>query len=63
RLNSRYGTADLPACVTGRVSPGEIFTTFSDPTNEVNRLTGPHRDPITNTPEYKITAVNLQPLD
>ena len=63
RVTSRYGTAELPARVTARVSPGELFTTFSDPATEVNRLTGPHRDPITNTPEYKVTAVRLQPLD
>ena len=63
-VTSRYGTAVLPAHVTSRVSPGELFTTFSDPATEVNRLTGPHRDPITNTPEYKVTAVRLQtPLD
>ena len=62
RLTSRYGTAVLPAHVTNHVSPGELFTTFSDPATEVNRLTGPHRDPITNTPEYKVTAVHLQPL-
>ena len=62
RVTSRYGAAVLPVHVTARVSPGELFTTFSDPAAEVNRLTGPHRDAITNTPEYKITAVRLEPL-
>ncbi|MGZ6896781.1 MAG: formate dehydrogenase subunit alpha [Acidimicrobiia bacterium] len=63
RLTSRYGTVVLPARVTGRVSPGELFTSFSDPAAEVNRLTGRHRDPITNTPEYKVTAVHLEASD
>jgi formate dehydrogenase major subunit len=63
RVTSRHGAAELGARVTGRVSAGELFTSFSDPATEVNRLTGPHRDPITSTPEYKVTAVRLQALD
>lgn len=62
RVTSRYGTAVLPAHITRRVSPGELFTTLSDPAARVNRLTGPHRDAITNTPEYKVTAVQLASL-
>jgi formate dehydrogenase major subunit len=57
---SRYGTATLPARVTAEVEPGTCFTTFSDPDREVNRLTGPHRDPVTNTPAYKRTMVRVR---
>jgi formate dehydrogenase major subunit len=62
RIVSRYGEATLPAIVTERVAPGQLFATFSDPERATNRLTGPHRDAVTNTPEYKVTAVRLEPL-
>ena len=60
-IESRYGRAVLPAEVTERVERGVLFCTFNDPTTEVNRLTSPHRDGQTNTPEYKLTAVRIAP--
>jgi formate dehydrogenase major subunit len=60
-ITSRYGTATLPAEVTDRVPTGTVFATFCDPATAVNRLTGPHRDPYTHTPEYKVTAVRVAP--
>jgi formate dehydrogenase major subunit len=39
---------------------GEVFATFHSPESFVNRLTGPARDPITHTPEFKRTAVRLR---
>jgi len=59
RLTSPYGSSVLPAGRSDRVRPGQLFATFSDPVSAVNQLTGPRRDPETNTPEYKITAVVL----
>ena len=61
RVTSRYGAASLPVEVTDRVVPGEVFATFSDPEVRLNRVTGPYRDAHTNTPEYKVTAVRLDP--
>ena len=61
RVVSRFGSAVLPADVCDRVPPGIVFATFHDPATGVNRLTGDHRDPETNTPSYKHTAVRLQP--
>lgn len=58
-VSSRYGAATLRVHVTDRVRPGQLFSSFSDPRRRVNRLTGPHRDTETNTPEYKVTAVRL----
>jgi formate dehydrogenase major subunit len=58
-ITSRYGTTTLPARVCAQIARGQCFATFSDPDTHVNRLTGPHRDPATNTPEYKRTAVRL----
>jgi formate dehydrogenase major subunit len=59
RVTSRYGDAMLPVVVTARVADGQVFATFNDPSRAVNRLTGTGRDPVTNTPEYKVTAVRL----
>ena len=62
RITSRYGETVLGAHVTDRVAAGQLFATFSDPGIALNRVTGPHRDPTTHTPEYKVTAVRLRKL-
>jgi formate dehydrogenase major subunit len=62
RVESRYGHAELPVEISTRVSPGCVFASFSDPAVRLNELTGPHRDPYTHTPEYKVTAVRVKPL-
>jgi formate dehydrogenase major subunit len=59
-VTSRYGSALLVAEVTDTVVPGLLFATFSDPATHLNRVTGPHRDPITHTPAYKRTAVRIR---
>lgn len=46
-----------------QVGPGQRFATFSDPDSHLNRVTGPHRDRVTNTPEYKRTMVRRRVLD
>jgi formate dehydrogenase major subunit len=58
-VRSRYGRTTLAAEVTARVPPGVLFATFNDPATALNRVTGPHRDPLTHTPEYKVTSVHL----
>jgi formate dehydrogenase major subunit len=62
RVVSRYGETRLPVELNARVLPGQLFTTFSDPGAMVNRVTGPHMDPQTHTPEYKVTAVRIEPV-
>jgi formate dehydrogenase major subunit len=59
-IQGRYGEASLPIEITNRVAAGVVFATFNDPATLVNRLTGPHRDTHTNTPEYKLTAVRVE---
>jgi formate dehydrogenase major subunit len=61
RVRSRYGEAVLPVEITDRVPPGILFATFSDPAVSINQVTGTHRDPYTHTPDYKVTAVDLEP--
>jgi formate dehydrogenase major subunit len=62
RLVSRYGEAELPVSLTSRVRPGELFATFHSTSVYLNRLTGRQRDPRSGTPEYKVTAVRVEPL-
>jgi formate dehydrogenase major subunit len=59
RLESRYGQVELGAEITTRVPAGVVFATFNDPAVALNRVTGPHRDARTRTPEYKVTAVRV----
>jgi formate dehydrogenase major subunit len=60
RITSRYGTAALPARITDAVRDGQVFATFHRPDLLLNAVTGPYRDAVTGTPEYKITAVRLE---
>jgi formate dehydrogenase major subunit len=62
RVTSRHGVTALRVAVSEGVLPGSLFATFHDPSVEVNLLTGSGRDPYTNTPEYKVTAVRVEPL-
>jgi len=57
RIVSGYGAAELPARVSARILPGQLFATFHSPAVFLNSVTGPHRDSVAGTPEYKVTAV------
>jgi formate dehydrogenase major subunit len=59
-VESRHGRAQLPAHIDATVRAGELFATFHTPASFVNRVTGPGRDPITHTPEFKRTAVRVR---
>ena len=59
RVKSKYGEAVLPVRINNSVRPGELFATFNDPSVFLNRITGPHREGYVDTPEYKITAVQI----
>ena len=58
-VESRHGAFSGPALLTDSVRAGEIFAVFHDARAFVNRVTGPGRDPLTDTPEYKVTAVRV----
>jgi formate dehydrogenase major subunit len=60
RVVSRYGEAVLPLQVSARVKPGELFATFHSRDVFLNHVIGPHREPLAGTPEYKVTAVNVE---
>src|SRR5215208_755478 len=60
RIRSRYGEATLPVRITSTVKPGELFATFHTAEAFLNRVTSPHRDRYVKSPEYKVTAVNIE---
>jgi formate dehydrogenase major subunit len=60
RLRSRYGTAMLPVSISAAMQPGQLFATFQTPGVLLNSLTGPNRDRWVGTPEYKVTAVQIE---
>ena len=60
RVTSRYGTATLPVSISAAVNRGELFATFQTPGVLLNAVTGPHRDHAVGTPEYKVTAVQVE---
>jgi formate dehydrogenase major subunit len=60
RVRSRHGEAVLPARISAAVKPGELFATFHTTHVFLNRVTGVEYDTITDTPEYKVTAVRVE---
>ena len=59
-VSSRWGEARVAARVTPRTPPGVLFLSFHQPETHANRVTGPARDPRSNCPQYKATAVRLR---
>jgi formate dehydrogenase major subunit len=62
RVVSRYGEAVLPLKASAAMRPGQLFATFHSAEVFLNAVTGPYCDEVTATPEYKVTAVRLEPL-
>jgi len=61
KLASRSGETTLRACITDRVAPGVVYTTFHHPDTQANVVTTDYSDWATNCPEYKCTAVQVSP--
>ena len=61
KLISAHGCASLPCRLDARVQAGQLFASFHDPSVRLNWVTGPGRDGVTHTPEYKRTAVRVVP--
>ena len=60
-LTSRIGGTTLRAEITERVPPGVVYTTFHHPVTGANVITTEYSDWATNCPEYKVTAVQVNP--
>jgi formate dehydrogenase major subunit len=61
-VRSRAGETVLRAVVTERVQPGVVYTTFHFPESGANVITTDNSDWATNCPEYKVTAVQVEPV-
>jgi formylmethanofuran dehydrogenase subunit D len=62
KLKSRAGETTLRALITDRVAPGVVYTTFHHPDTQANVVTTDYSDWATNCPEYKVTAVQVSPV-
>jgi formate dehydrogenase major subunit len=62
-IESRAGSTVLRATVTERVAPGVVYTTFHFPESGANVITTDSSDWATNCPEYKVTAVQVTPVE
>ncbi|WP_437631133.1 formate dehydrogenase subunit alpha [Sorangium sp. So ce854] len=60
-ISSRWGGTTAPAHLSARVAPGMVFLSFHDPASHANLLVGPHTDPMSKCPSYKVTAVRVEP--
>ena len=58
-IASRAGRTVMRACVTERMQPGVVWTTFHFPESGANVITTDSSDWATNCPEYKVTAVQV----
>jgi formate dehydrogenase major subunit len=62
RLVSARGEALLPAVRSERVLPGHLFTSFHFPASTVNELLSSSADESSKCPEYKVSAVRVEPV-
>ncbi|MER5390519.1 formate dehydrogenase subunit alpha [Saccharopolyspora sp. NPDC002686] len=60
-ITSRRGRTTLTAHLSRDVVPGQVFAAFHFPDAALNDLTSHHTDTVTGCPEYKVTAVHVQP--
>jgi formate dehydrogenase alpha subunit len=60
-VSSRRGRIQVGVHLTDEVQPGQVFLAFHFPDAAVNELTSGWTDDVTSCPEYKVTAVSVQP--
>ena len=63
RLVSRRGELEARAAIGERVYPGLVWMALHFAQAKVNWLTHDVGDPLIGTPEYKVSAVRLEPLN
>jgi formate dehydrogenase major subunit len=63
QIASRAGSVALHAKITERIQPGVVYTTFHHPATGTNVVTTDNSDWATNCPEYKVTAVEVTPVN
>jgi formate dehydrogenase major subunit len=60
-IKSRKGETTLHAKISERMQPGVVYTTFHMPGSGANVITTDYSDWATECPEYKVTAVQVEP--
>lgn len=60
KIRSRYGEAILPVRISKTVKDGEAFATFNSVSIFLNQVTSAERDRLVDTPEYKVTAIQIE---
>ena len=63
RLVSARGEAMLPVVGSERVLPKHLFTSFHFPDSTVNQLLSSSADESSKCPEYKVSAVRVEPIE
>jgi formate dehydrogenase major subunit len=64
RVESRRGAVEVPAQVTERPGRDNVFVPIHFAESAVNTLTDEeHLDPQASTPEYKVSAVRISPVE
>ena len=63
RVVSARGDARLPVVGSERVMPGYLFTSFHFPASTVNALLSSSADERSQCPEYKVSAVRVEPIE
>ncbi len=63
RVVSARGDARLPVVGSERVMPGHLFTSFHFPASTVNALLSSSADESSKCPEYKVSAVRVEPIE
>ena len=61
-IRSRRGQLVAKALITKRSPPGTVFMTFHYAEAAANLLTSNNIDPVAKIPEYKVSAVQVEPL-
>jgi formate dehydrogenase major subunit len=62
RAVSAQGEAEFTARINPDIREGELFATFHHPEQFLNEITSAARDGLTDAPEYKVTAIRVEPL-
>jgi predicted molibdopterin-dependent oxidoreductase YjgC len=61
-LSSRRGAIPIKIKATTRSPRGTVFASFAFNETPINLLTGSGYDPVTQTAEFKVCPVRVEPL-
>lgn len=61
-VESRWGKVEVTLRHMERIIPGTLFLSFHHPESHTNRLVGPHVDPLSKCPDYKVTSVRVRAI-